>query len=372
MMPANRDKSNTTAPSKGGSMRKCFYILIALGILAGCVPSFISNRANRKMDEVMARLVFKIDRIQPKMRAQLPISQSGLDLNIDLAIVNPTDEKINAQSFAGKLEIIQQGVAHTITQTGNITQTGIIQQGVAHTLGDISISKVIVVPKRGSVIAPISLEFKYNDIRKAWKQVANIALGHQTTWKVRGDLEVKAFGTVHKRQIDLSEVTGSKAETIQADQSGQTDQNNQTNQSGQSGRQLAINEGLSNFISDGFSVLSGIGSSILNNVDDALTKVAEANHMVISMPSAPPAWPDEVGFARSNPPGRYTERVRVRVSIGADGRQNNIEVISGPGGFHKNAVDYVKQYKFRAQTGQDGQPRAYEHIVNVLFELVVQ
>jgi len=315
-------------------MRKAIYVSLAIALLAGCVPSFITNRANRKMDEVMSKLIVKIDKIEPKLRTQLPVSQSGLDLKIDLAIENPTKEKINAQSLVAKLEI---------------TQLGEVQL-----LGDVTFNKPAKVPKNGKVVVPILLQFKYDDIRRSWKQVANIALGHQTTWRLVGDLEVKAFGLTHRKKVDISDTTGFRSE------------------GGQAGKQAPINEGLSSAISDGLSMLSAVGASVMGNVDDALTRVIENNRMVVAQPNFPPEWPDQAKFSKANPAGRYTQTVRTKVTVGREGLPINIEVLSGPKEFHKNATDYVRQFKFRAQTGQDGQPRTYEHYVSVPFELVVK
>jgi len=309
-------------------MRKAIYLSLALGLLAGCVPSFMSDRANKKMDEVMSKLIVKIDKIEPKLRTQLPVSQSGLDLKIDLSVENPTSEKINIRSLSTKLEVVQLGEVQL--------------------LGDVISNKPVVVPKNGKVIVPITLQFKYNDIRRSWKQVANIALGHQTTWRLVGDMDVKAFGLTHKKKVDLSETTGFRSE------------------GGQAGRQGPINEGLSSTISDGLSMLSAVGASVLGNVDEALTRVIDNNRMIVSQPSVPPEWPNQAQFSKSNPAGRYTENVRAKVTVGTDGLAKNIEIVSGSKEFHKNATDYVRQFRFKPQAG------TYDYFVNVPFELVVK
>jgi len=164
-----------------------FSALTLMLALTGCMkPS--PERLIAEVDDIINQLSFQIEKLEPKLRVELPIDRSGLDVIIHLGIETPTDKPINAKSFFGKLEI-EQG-------------------GESNILGDVKFSGGVSVPARSSGTVPITLQFKYDDIRNAWKPLANVALGHVAVWKLSGGLELTSGKNTYTVPVNLSTTTG--------------------------------------------------------------------------------------------------------------------------------------------------------------------
>ena len=168
-------------------MRNALVISALALALAGCTqPS--AERLIAEVGNVFSQLSFQIEKLEPKPRLEIPLDRSGLDVVIHLGIENPTDVSINAKSFFGKLEI-EQG-------------------GATNVLGDVNFSGAVSIPARSTGTVPITLQFKYNDIKNAWKPVANVALGHAAVWKLSGGLELNSSKNTYTVPVNLSKATG--------------------------------------------------------------------------------------------------------------------------------------------------------------------
>jgi len=349
-------------------MRKTLLVSLVSLLLGIAIIGCRAEKMGPKVEEIVKQLNFKLEKIEPKFRAELPIDKSGFDVVLTLGIENPTDTKINAQSFNGKLSFKQGGDLQF--------------------LGDVSFNELLTIQPKSKTSFPIMLQFKYSDVVNAWRPIANVAMGHATEWTLAGNLGVKAYGSTHTIPVQLTETTGQSAQGGATPESGGLGGLASAIQDGLSRIAAALvggqdsassgaaaptaatiapsKEGLAGVIGEGAQVAASLGSAAIGVVGSVLSS-ALGERGLLKEPD-PPAWPTDV---KGMEPGLYKENVRVRVTVKTNGSPDNLVVLSGPREFHSAAIDWVKKCIFNVPTRQNGQPISYDHIVTVPFAIEV-
>ena len=171
-------------------MRNALVLSALVLALTGCKTT-TPEQLIAGVGSIISQLHIHIEKLEPKPRIEIPLDRSGLDVIIHLGVENPTDIPINAKSFIGKLEIEQSGASSV--------------------LGDVNFGGAVSIPARSSGTIPITLQFKYNDIKSAWKPVANVAMGQTTVWKLSGGLGFGSARSTYTIPVNLSKTTGGNA-----------------------------------------------------------------------------------------------------------------------------------------------------------------
>jgi len=166
-----------------------YFTLAALsGMVIGCQEFAGQGQTVAAAYEIARQLGYNVgvsvESLNVRPRVEIPITRSGLDIDIVIGVQNPVDFQIRTQSFSGTVGIEQKGTSYVLGNVG-------------------SKNAVYILPKAKGTI-PITMRLSYEDVKDAWTPISNVTLGQASVWKLNGTLEIEVAGTVVPVPIQYS------------------------------------------------------------------------------------------------------------------------------------------------------------------------
>ncbi len=147
------------------------WALPALLLLLGCE---VVNPALR-YQEAARKLRFTLDRVEPQVDLAFPLEQSRLRLRLEVAVDNPSDQRLRTRRVAGDLRL-------------NARESD-------YSLGTVSFPEGADIAPLGRSLLKVDVTFGYADLKTVWGPLSGAVLHREkATWSLAGEARFEILG----------------------------------------------------------------------------------------------------------------------------------------------------------------------------------
>ncbi len=167
-------------------MRAPWLALPCLLLLQGCAgldPAEAYRAAARSIE-------FHFEAVRPRLDLRFPLDRSGLVVEIDLGVRNPSGVRMLARSLGGRIHLDQGGASFP--------------------LGDLGFPSGADLAARSSQTLRAELRLPYLELKTAWSVLQDAVLRKGlATWRLEGKATVEVLGVPFNLPLRASKETGS-------------------------------------------------------------------------------------------------------------------------------------------------------------------
>ena len=142
-----------------------------------------------RYEEAARQLRFSLDRVEPQVELAFPLEQSRLRLKLDIAVDNPSDQRLRTRRVGGSLYLKAREVEHA--------------------LGAVAFPEGADIAPRGRSTLRVEVSFGYGDLKAAWAPLSAAVFHHErATWRLDGQARFEILGIEFGVPLRVSKGSG--------------------------------------------------------------------------------------------------------------------------------------------------------------------